>query len=74
MTTADTIARFGRHCRSCAIMAEQLSAQPLAVAQHALLYLAAHQLPPRAYELFKWRIAIALDLDREREHPMEVSP
>lgn len=55
-------------------MAEQLSAQPLAVAQHALLYLASHQLSPRSYELFKWRIAIALDLDREASHHSEVSP
>lgn len=57
---------LGMHCALCNTMAEHLNSPHLAVAQHALLCIATHQLSPDAHHALMLRIMQKLDMGRVR--------
>ncbi len=64
MTLSDLQPVLSMHCALCNMMAEQLDNSNLAVAQHALLCIASHQLSADAHTALMKRILVKLDMER----------
>lgn len=64
MSLSDLQEVLGMHCALCNTMAEHLDSMHLAVAQHALLCIATHQLSADAHHALVRRIMRKLDMGR----------